>query len=130
MELAFYLGVLLLIFIDFKDLLNVKSLIDMRLFLEKVSSMEKSDLVSLDSEKRKNFVFQTFELYFYFAIMIIGLFSSQWIFFVSMIVITLISGVVAKKLENDRKKFTTYFVFDKIVSMLVLAFALINKFYL
>jgi len=130
MELAFYLAVLFVIFIDLKDLINVKSLLDRRFMMVEVNNMDIDELANIDNKTKKEIVIQEFETYFYFGVMIVGLFSSQLIFFAIMIAVTLVSAFIAKRLENDKKKFTTYFMFDKVISIVILSLALINKYML
>jgi hypothetical protein len=53
MELAFYLAVLFVIFIDLKDLINVKSLLDRRFMMVEVNNMDIDELANLDNKTKK-----------------------------------------------------------------------------
>jgi phage-related holin len=69
----------------------------------------------------------TLETYTYWIVMVVGLFTDQWSIFLSLIILTYISGAVADKLENNIKKFRAYFIFDKLVSLILLIIVLVQR---
>ena len=127
MEIVFYLLVLLVLFFDTKDLVKINKLHSRRMEHSDVLQKEKSEIKLMDKNKAIKFVVTTLETYTYWIVMVVGLFTDQWSIFLSLIILTYISGAVADKLENNIKKFRAYFIFDKLVSLILLIIVLVQR---
>ena len=125
MNILFILKITILITIEVIGLFRINLLLERRNMIIDMSGKEKDELLEYGRSDLKKFIITVLEVYFYYIVMIIGLFTTLIWFSVGMILITFISSKFAKKYENNFIKFKNYSIIDKVVSILVLIGALI-----
>ena len=125
MNLLFILPIAMLITSDVIDLFRINELLAKRNLIIDMSNKSEEELATHDHSDLVNFIKIMTGVYFYYAVMIAGLFTRLVWFSVAMILITLISSQFAAKYENEPKKFKYYFIIDKSISIAVLIGSLI-----
>jgi len=82
------------------------------------------------NDEEKAVVRLTFFSLFYFAWLVIGCcFSGQWIGFVSLTAFGFAIGYIRKKFDKSTRKSLSIIKFDAFISVLALAFLIINHFH-
>lgn len=125
MNLLFTLPIGMLISSEVIDLIRINQLLEKRNLIVDMSNKSKEELATHDRSDLVNFIKIMTGVYFYYAVMIAGLFTRLVWFSVAMILITLISSKFAAKYENEPMKFKYYFIVDKSISIAVLIGSLI-----
>jgi hypothetical protein len=125
MNLEFTLPISMLITSEVIDLIRINNLLEKRNLIIDVSNKSKDELRTYDRSTLKAYIKIIFGVYFYYAVMLVGLFTKLIWFSVAMFLITLISSRFASKYEKDPKKFRNYFIVDKSVSIALLIGSLI-----
>lgn len=125
MNLLFILPITMLITMEVINLFRINLLLEKRNMIIDMTGKEKEELAEYDRSDLKKYINIVLGTYFYYAVIIIGLFTRLFWFSAIMILITFISSKFAAKYENDPIKFRNYFIIDKVVSIILLIGALI-----
>lgn len=118
---VFYIMVIFCLIIEFITLFNMK---EITYGLSRYSKLNKEYNGHIPRDKiGSGFILHQVCNIFYFVICIIGIISSQWICFLAIIIQSISIG-------RFRRKHIIIRYFDSILSILILLFALINKYHL
>ena len=124
-NLLFVLPIAMLITSELIDLIKINQLLEKRNLIVDLSNKTKDELATQDRSDLLNFVKIMTGVYFYYLVLIAGLFTHLIWFSVTMFIITFISSKFAAKFEKDPKNFANYFIVDKSLSVAIFIGALL-----